>query len=94
MSVELDNTTTPPKKKRRIFLWFFLAVQVLFIIWIIAGLASGNDNSHCGSLDAKTCNDASNVGKGIGVAIIVVFWVVVDFLLAVIYGIYRLAKRA
>jgi hypothetical protein len=38
-------------------------------------------------------NDAGNVGKGIGAALIVIVWIIVDFLLALIYGIYRLAKR-
>jgi hypothetical protein len=37
--------------------------------------------------------DAANLGKGIAVSVIVIAWVVVDFLLAVTYGIYRLAKR-
>jgi hypothetical protein len=83
-----------PKKKKRIFLWFFMAVQVLFIIWIIAGAGgSSGDATDCGSLSQETCNDAEDIGTGIGVAIVIVFWVVVDFLLAVIYGIYRLAKR-
>lgn len=28
--------TAPPKprKKRRVFLWFYLALQVIFLIWI------------------------------------------------------------
>lgn len=38
-------------------------------------------------------NDASNVGKGLGVAVIVVVWIVVDFFLGLGYGIYRLASR-
>jgi hypothetical protein len=77
-----------------VFLWVFLAVQVLFVVWIIAGIASGSGQpSDCGSLSAKTCRDAANAGTGLGVALIVVFWVVVDFLMAVIYGVYRLAKR-
>lgn len=83
-----------PKKKKRIFLWFFLAVQLLFIIWIIAGASSsGGDATDCGSLSQKACNDAEDIGTGLGVALIIVFWMVVDFLLAVIYGVYRLAKR-
>ncbi|MCP3423816.1 hypothetical protein [Nocardioides pinisoli] len=92
-----DATVTPdtqPKKKRRIFLWFFLAVQVLFIIWIIAGIGSaGGDATDCGSLSQETCNDARDVGTGIGVALVVGLWMVVDFLLGVGYAIYRLAKR-
>ncbi len=80
-------------KKHRIFLWVFLAVQVLFIVWIIAGASSGTDTSNCGSLDAATCKSASQVGTGIGVVLIILVWAVVDFFMAVIYGIYRLAKR-
>jgi hypothetical protein len=38
--------------------------------------------------------DASDVGKTIGVGLIVVVWVVVDFLVALTYGIYRLARRS
>ncbi|MEX0427893.1 hypothetical protein AB3X52_09695 [Nocardioides sp. DS6] len=85
--------TTQPRKKRRVFLWFFLAVQALFVIWIITGATGGHDYSDCGSLTHQQCADAQDVGTGIGVVLIVVFWCVVDFLLAVIYGIYRLAKR-
>jgi hypothetical protein len=32
-------------------------------------------------------------GKGLGLAVIVIVWVVVDFLVALTYGIYRLARR-
>lgn len=83
-----------PKKKRRIFLWFFLAVQLLFIIWIIAGSTQGTDTSDCGTLSEQACKDAQNVGTGIGVFLVVIFWMIVDFFLAVIYGVYRLAKRS
>lgn len=38
-------------------------------------------------------NDATDVGKGIGVAFIVIAWMVVDFFLGLGYGIYRLASR-
>jgi hypothetical protein len=30
----------PAARRRRVFWWVFLAVQVLFIVWLIAGLAS------------------------------------------------------
>ena len=38
-------------------------------------------------------NDATNAGKGIGIAIIVAIWVVLDFFLGLGYGIYKLATR-
>jgi uncharacterized membrane protein len=86
--------TTPVKKKKRIFLWIFLAIQLLFIIWIVAGIASaGGDPGDCGSLSKEACNDAESVGTGIGVFLIVVLWFFVDFFLAIGYGVYRLAKR-
>lgn len=84
----------PPRKKRRIFLWVFLAIQLLFILWIFSGASTGaGQATDCGSLDAKTCNAASDIGTGIGVVLMIVVWMVVDFFLAVIYGVYRLAKR-
>jgi uncharacterized membrane protein len=93
-STEPTSAAPAPKKKRRIFLWVFLAVQVLFLIWIISGVSSaGGDPTDCGSLSKKACNDAEAVGTGIGVALIIGLWMVVDFFLAVIYGVYRLAKR-
>lgn len=106
----------PPRRKRRVFLWVFLAIQVLFIAWIIAGVASTTPGPSAAAQAAKQCADggwqglftsqadcrqhyaaglreAASAGKGIGVAIIVFFWVIVDFLTGVTYAIYRLASR-
>jgi hypothetical protein len=84
----------PPKKRRRVFLWFFLALQVLFLIWIIAGANSGNGApTDCGTLDAVTCNDAQTAGTAIGVGLLIALWVAVDFIAGITYGIYRLATR-
>jgi hypothetical protein len=105
-----------PRKKRRVFLWVFLAIQVIFIIWIIAGAASNPAGPTTAQQAAQQCagggwqglfksqadcqvhyahalNEASAAGKGIGVALIVVVWIVVDFFLGLGYGIYRLASR-
>lgn len=93
MSTE-QAQTEPEKKKRRIFLWVFLVVQALFIVWIISGaMTASGQPEDCEGLSAETCNAASDVGTGIGVALIIGLWMVVDFFLAVIYGVYRLAKR-
>jgi hypothetical protein len=84
-----------PRKKKRVFLWFFLAVQAIFLVWIISGMnaASGGPTGDCGSLSKAACNDAQDIGTGIGVMLVVGLWMTVDFFLAVGYGIYRLAKR-
>jgi hypothetical protein len=81
----------PVKRKRRVFLWVFLAVQALFILWIVTGATASS--SPCHGLSAHACADAANAGHGIAIAAQVIVWVVVDFLLAVTYGIYRLARR-
>jgi hypothetical protein len=47
----------------------------------------------CVSDAGSTLQAAANFGKGIGIGLIVILWVIVDFLLAVSYGIYRLARR-
>ncbi len=104
------------RRKPRVFLWVFLAVQVLFLVWIIAGVAShpagptaaqqaaqqcaGNgwyplfrSQADCQVHYAHALNEAGNVGKGLGVAAIVIFWVVVDFFLGIGYVVYKLASR-
>jgi uncharacterized membrane protein len=86
------SETAASRRKRRIFLWFFLAVQAAFILWIIAGAASSSPPC-VGHLSARDCAAAHDVGNGIAVVVQVIAWVVVDFLLAVTYGIYRLARR-
>ncbi len=87
-------TAPPPKKKHRIFLWVFLVIQAIFLVWIITAIArSSGDATDCGTLTQQECNDAKDVGTGIGVFGIVIFWLIIDFLLGVTYVIYRLAKR-
>jgi len=105
-----------PRKSHHVFMWVFLAIQVLFLIWIITGVASHPAGPTAASQAAQQCsnggwqglfksqadcdrhyavalNDAGNVGKGLGVALIVVFWCVVDFLMGITYLIVRLARR-
>jgi hypothetical protein len=78
-------------------LWIFLAVQILFLIWVITGIASGSGTpEECRGLtgdNLELCKDASDVGTTIGVGLIVAFWVAADFILGLTYLIYRLANR-
>lgn len=86
--------TPKPKKRKRIGMWVFLAVQALFLIWIITGVASASGTpSDCGGLDAQTCNSASDAGTAIGVGLIIGLWAVVDFILGLTLLIIRLARR-
>ena len=78
-----------PRKRRRIFPWFFLLVQAAFIAWIIGGTTSANSSADCEGLDAQTCADATAVGAGIGVALIIGLWVAVDIILGITWMIVR-----
>jgi hypothetical protein len=79
------------RRRRRVFWWFFLAVQLLFLVWIVAGATATAPACH--DLTARACRDAADAGHGVAVAVQVAAWCVTDFLLAVVYGIYRLATR-
>jgi hypothetical protein len=46
----------PPRRKRRIFLWVFLAIQVLFILWLVIGLATVHTAPTTAQL-AQACNN-------------------------------------
>ncbi|WP_206324222.1 hypothetical protein [Streptomyces sp. HNM0574] len=85
------------RKRHRVFFWFFLAIQVLFLVWIIWAVASsGGTPEACRGLtgdDLQLCKDANDVGTTIGVGLVIGIWVAVDFILAVTYGIYRMARR-
>lgn len=92
-----NGTGEPPvRKRKRLFMWFFLAVQALFLIWIIAGASSSTTAKSCANLTGqalKTCQDASHVGTGIGVFLIIIFWVIVDILLTLVWAVVRLSSR-
>lgn len=91
------STAPPPRKRHRVFLWVFLAVQLLFLAWVIVGAtgASGTPEE-CRGLtgdDLDLCNDANDVGTTIGVGLVIGLWVAADFILALTYVLYRLASR-
>lgn len=88
----------------------FLAIQALFIIWLIAGGASAGGSLHA-SVAAQCLQEAKGMGMtqaqciswlggaaktgtAIGAALIVVLWTVVDIILGISDGAYRLATRA
>lgn len=97
-SLQASQTSTTaghsqPGKKRRVFLWVFLAVQALFLVWIIAGVGSILETSDCGGLSAADCEAVQANGAGLGVLIVIVLWMAVDVILGISYLVYRLAPR-
>lgn len=83
-------TEIPAKKKRRVFRWVFLAVQLLFLIWLIAGTSGAADNCAGEAGDAlEACQAGTAIGAGIGAFMIIFLWLAVDAILAISYLIFR-----
>jgi hypothetical protein len=56
-------------------------------------LALYSSKADCLREYSHVLSDAAGAGRGIGVAVIVVLWIVVDFFTGLGYAIYRLASR-
>lgn len=77
----------------RIFTYFILLVNLVFLIWIIAGANTGSSKKDCAGLTAQECHDATNVGKGIGIAFIIILWALFDVIFGVLWLITNRKKR-
>jgi hypothetical protein len=90
-SADEIGTPVPERRKRRIFLWVFLAVQAGFILWLVTGgMAADHGVTHC---TGQYCKGATEAGSAVGIGLIFVFWLIVDLLLAIPYGVYKVATR-
>ena len=89
--------TAPKPGHRRVFPWIFLAVQIVFLLWVILGANSGSGTpAECRGLtgqDLQNCKDAGNVGTTIGVGLIIALWAAVDIILGISYFVFRLSSR-
>jgi lysylphosphatidylglycerol synthetase-like protein (DUF2156 family) len=86
----------PRWRKMTWVIWIWTAI---FAIWLIAGLnsASSHTHSYCvkhhGALSIKACEDASNVGTGIGAVLIFFLWFIGFIVLALIWFMTRRKGR-
>ena len=81
-------------KNWRKLTWFILAVQVLFVIWIVSGLNSAS--SSCDGLtgsDLDLCQAGTAIGAGIGVGLVIFLWAFVDIILGLIWLITNRGQR-
>lgn len=85
-------TTAVTKKRHHVWLWIFLAIQALFLVWIITGVASSSATD-CGTLSKAACTTATEAGTGIGVMLIVGFWFGVDVVMLLIKLVVQLSRR-
>jgi len=77
--------------------WAVMIWTAIFAVWIVGGVATANNASDCakdpGGLSTSACTTASNVGTGIGVALIFVLWFIGFIVLALIWLMSRPKHR-
>ena len=91
-STQPPATAGQPRRRRRVFMWVFLAIQAVFVAWIVTGLTASPPACH--GLDASGCASASDVGHGVALAAQVAAWVTVDFILGVTWAVVRFSRRS
>ncbi|MFC8867846.1 hypothetical protein ACFUAC_09355 [Streptomyces sp. NPDC057148] len=91
------QSSPPPRTRRRVFPWVFLAVQVLFLVWVITGAVSGSETpAGCRGLtgdDLTLCEDAGDAGTVVGAGLVIALWAATDIILGFTYLVFRLARR-
>lgn len=80
------NPSTP--QSRHIFRWVFLAVNVLFLVWLIAGVGSVDTTPPAGA-NAEAFEAGTAIGAGVGAMMIIFLWVSVDVILGIGYLVFR-----
>ena len=74
--------------------WVILAVQVLFIIWLVTGFNAASDSGNCSTSDySDACQAGQTIGTGIAIGIIIFLWALVDVILGVIWLVTNKTKR-
>ncbi len=75
--------------------WVVLIWNVLMVVWIIVGVAGSHNAQNCtaSGLSQQACNAANNVGTAVGVGIIIVIWLVGDFILGILWLVTKGNRR-
>lgn len=80
----------PVKRGLRPFSWVILGINALVLLFVIVGAnTSAVPTTGCGNLDAAGCQAAEQIGHGIGMAILIAGWVVLDLILLVCWVVTR-----
>jgi len=77
----------------RVFTWFILAFNTLMLAWVIDAIASHASTCHGLTGDALTNCEAGNVGVGLAVTLLFVFWALGDVILGVLWLVTRPRTR-
>lgn len=70
--------------------WVFVAVQVLFVAWIVAGVGGAAES--CDGLrgaELEACQAGTAIGATLGVGVVLALWVMVDIILGITWLVTR-----
>jgi hypothetical protein len=73
--------------------WLFNIVFFGGLAYIIASGAQSNKATDCGSLSQHDCQSAADVGAGIGIAALVIMWVVFSVLVGLLWLMTRPSRH-
>lgn len=79
-----------PRRRRRVFMWVILAINGLFLWWMISALGGLADDcaGQVGS-DLEACETGTAIGGGVAFIFILLLWALVDVILGVIFLVTR-----
>jgi len=80
----------PVKKRVRVLTWVILAINALFLIWLVSETVYIR-NTTCDHADLS-CDPAKAVGGGVGTIMIITLWVAADVILGIIWLVTRKKK--
>ena len=84
---------TVPRKKRHVLLWIFVALNVLFALWIDADINATVSDACVGVPPAEyeACREVNEYGAGLGSLPLIAALAAVDVLLMAGYGLYHIS---
>jgi hypothetical protein len=87
------ETLPEPRQRKRVAMWTLIVWTALMGVWIIGAGASNTGNCAGETGDAlKLCQDATAVGTGIGVSLLVALWAFGLFCIMTVTVIVRLGR--
>ena len=70
-------------------MWVILAVNVLFLVWLVSALGSTSSCEGMTGDQLSACQTGEGIGKGIVFFVILLLWALVDVILGVIFLVTR-----
>jgi hypothetical protein len=70
-------------------MWVILAINVLFLVWLVSALGSSTTCEGMTGDQLSACQAGEGIGKGIVFFVILLLWALVDVILGVVYLVTR-----